>query len=82
MYHFLVESKPHERVDLLMKQVSIFTRQKKKKSIPIVMKTCLSEGKLMKEFGNPLFQLTPPPPPHPPPMSWFVASLASHFLLF
>ena len=27
----------------------------------IVMKTCFSEGNLMKEFGNPLFLRGPPP---------------------
>ena len=35
-YHFLVESKPHERTDLL--PVDIYQT---KKSISIVMKTCL-----------------------------------------
>ena len=30
MYHFLVESEQHERIDLLI-TASIFTRQKKKK---------------------------------------------------
>ena len=39
--------------------------KKETKSIPIVMKTCFSERKLMKQFGNPFFlressfQLTP-----------------------
>ena len=32
---------------------------KKKKSIPIVMKTCFSEEKLIKQFGNPLPKRTP-----------------------
>ena len=38
------------------------------------MKTCFSEGKLMKQFGNPLFLRGPPPPPiseqffHEPPL--------------
>ena len=27
------------------------------------MKTCFSERKLMKQFGNPLFLREPPPPP-------------------
>ena len=53
MYHFLVESKPHERIDLLITtSVHIYETKKRKKSIPIVMKTCFSEGKLMKQFGN------------------------------
>ena len=35
------------------------------------METCSSEGKLMKQFGNPLILRgpTPPPPPPPPPPS-------------
>ena len=40
IYHFLVESKPRERIDLLitasMNMKKKETRQKKKKSIPIV----------------------------------------------
>ena len=36
IYHFLVESKPHERIDLLT--VNIYQA---KKSISIVIKTCL-----------------------------------------
>ena len=41
-----------------LQQVWIFTRQKN----PIVMKTCFSEGKLVKQFGNPpLSKRTPPP---------------------
>ena len=56
-YHFLVESKPHERIDLLITtRVNISQTKKEKKSIPTVMKTCFSEGKLMKQFE-------PPPPP-------------------
>ena len=55
-YHFLVESKPHERIDLLITtRVNISQTKKEKKSIPTVMKTCFSEGKLMKQFE-------PPPP--------------------
>ena len=62
IYHFLVESKPHERIDLLITaSVNIYQKKKKKKSIPIVMKTCFYEGKLMKQFGNPpLSKRTPP----------------------
>ena len=56
IYHFRVESKPHERIDLLITaSVNILPDKKRKKSIPIVMKTCFSEGKLMKQFGNPPF---------------------------
>ena len=41
IYHFLVESKPHERIDLLITaSVNIYQT---KKSIPIVMKTFLKE---------------------------------------
>ena len=64
MYHFLVESKSHERIDLLTtaSQENIY-QTKKEKNIPTVMETCFPEGKLMKQFGNPLplppFQLTP-----------------------
>ena len=38
IYHFLIKSKPHERIDLLITaSVDIYQT---KKSIPIVMKTC------------------------------------------
>ena len=50
IYHFLLESKPHKRIDLLI-TASIFTRQKK--IIPVVIKTCFSEEKLIKQSGNP-----------------------------
>ena len=53
MYPFLVESKPHERIDLLITaSMNIYQAKKEKKSIPIVMKTCFSEKKLIKQFGN------------------------------
>ena len=53
IYHFLVESKVYERTDLLITpSVNIY---KTKKCIPIVMKTCFFEGKLMKHLGNPPF---------------------------
>ena len=56
IYHFLVESKPHERKDLLITtSVNIYRRINEKESIPIVMKTCSSEEKLTKQFGNPSF---------------------------
>ena len=48
IYHFLVKSKPYERIDLLI-TTSEYLPDKKN---PIVMKTCFSEGKLMKQFGN------------------------------
>ena len=38
-----------------LQKAGIFTRQKKIEKIPIVMKTCFSEGKLMKQFGKPTF---------------------------
>ena len=50
IYHFLVESKPHERIDL---SITANRQKKKKKSIPIVMKACFSEEKLIKQFGPP-----------------------------
>ena len=60
-YHFLVESKPYERTDLLITaSVNIYQKRKEKESIPIVMKRCFSEGKLMKQFGNPFFLREPP----------------------
>ena len=41
IYHFLVESKPHKRIDLLITaSVNIYQT---KKSIPIIMKTFLKE---------------------------------------
>ena len=44
IYHFLVESKPHERIDILITaSVNIYQNKKRKKSIPTVMKTCFSE---------------------------------------
>ena len=61
IYHFLVESKPYERKDLL-----IYQTKKGNKSIPIVMKTCFSEAKLMKQFGNPPFLREPPLSANPP----------------
>ena len=40
MHHFLVKSKPHEKIDLLITaSVNIYQT---KKSIPIAMKTCFS----------------------------------------
>ena len=46
MYDFLVESKPHEKIDLLITaSMNICQTKKRKKIIPIVMKTCFSEKK-------------------------------------
>ena len=53
IYHLLVESKPHERKDLLITQTNVNIYQKKKKSIPIVMKTCFPDGKLTNYFRTP-----------------------------
>ena len=55
-YHFLVKRKPHEKIDLLITE----------KSIPIVMKTCFSKGKLMKQFGNPPLSKKSPLSTNPP----------------
>ena len=51
LHHFLVKSKQHERIDLLI-TASVNIYQTK---IPIVMKTCFFKGKLMKQLGNPPF---------------------------
>ena len=54
MAHFLAESELHERIDLLITaSVNICQTKKEKKNIPVAMKTCFSEEKLMKQFGNP-----------------------------
>ena len=54
--HFLVESKPHERIDLLIAaNMNVYQTKKRTKSISIVIKTCFSEEKLIKQFGNLLF---------------------------
>ena len=47
--HFLVKAKSHERIDLLI-TTSVNIYQTKK--MPMVMKTCFSEGKLMKQYEN------------------------------
>ena len=55
IYHFQVESKPHEEIDLLITaSVNIYQT---KKAIPIVMKTFFSYGKLKKQFRKPSFFL-------------------------
>ena len=43
IYHFLVENKPHERIDLLIIASMNIYQKKLKKNIPIVMKTCFTE---------------------------------------
>ena len=58
IYHFLVKRKAHERIDLLI--TAIVNIYQIKRSIPIVMETCFSEGKLMKQFGNSPFLKEPP----------------------
>ena len=63
-YHFLVESKPHERIDILI-TVSVNIYQTKKIYIySNSNENMLSEGKLTKQFETPFlrelpFQLTP-----------------------
>ena len=53
-YYFVVEVKPLERIDVLITaSIDIYQPKKSKKSIPTVMKTCFSEGKLIKQFGPP-----------------------------
>ena len=56
IYHFLIESKAHKRIDLLI--TSSINIYQTKKCIPVVMKTCFSKGKLMKQFGNPPVSLS------------------------
>ena len=83
MYHFLEKSKPHERIDILITASANIYQTKK--SIPIVMKKCFSQGKLMKQFGNSPFLRDPPfnKPPiseqffHDPP---FVQILKTRYL--
>ena len=59
IYHFLVESKPHEKIDLLITaSMNICQTKKRKKIIPIVMKTCFSEKK--KKTDETVWN-----PPHP-----------------
>ena len=62
IYHFLVEIKPHERIDLSIAAImNIYqTKKKKKNCIPIVMKTCFPEEKLIKKFGPPFLREFPP----------------------
>ena len=61
---FSIKKKPHERIDLLITASEHLPDKKN----PIVMKTCFSEGKLMKQFGNPPLSKRTPPfqlTPHP-----------------
>ena len=51
IYHFQVESKPHEEIDLLITAASVNIYQTKK-AIPMIMKTFFSYGKLRKQFGK------------------------------
>ena len=46
------------RIFDVFNEKNLLTRQKKKKSIPIIMKTCFSEEKLIKQFGNPTLSKT------------------------
>ena len=55
MYHFLLEYKPNGRIDLLITASMNIYQKKKEKKIPIAMKTCFSEEKLIKQFGRPPF---------------------------
>ena len=58
-----MESKPHERIDLLIAaNMNVYQTKKRTKSISIVIKTCFSEEKLIKQFGN-----SPPPLLREPP---------------
>ena len=59
MYDFLVESKPHEKIDLLI-TASMNIYQTKKKYSNSNENRCFSEEKLIKQFGPPPFQREPP----------------------
>ena len=61
MYHFLVQSKPRERIDLFITgSMNIYQIKKKNKVFQIVMKACFSEEKLIKQYGNPPFKENSP----------------------
>ena len=55
IYDFLVESKPHKRIDLLITaSMNIYqAKNEEKRTIPVVMKTCFSEEKLTIWKPNP-----------------------------
>ena len=57
IYHFPMESKAHERIDLLI--TASLNIYQTKKCIPIIMKKCFSEGKLIKHFVNTPFLREP-----------------------
>ena len=63
IYHFVVKRKPYERIDQLI-TTSVHIYQTKKN--PIVMYTCFSEGKLMKQLGNPFLSKRTPLSTKPP----------------
>ena len=52
-----MESKAHERIDLLI--TASLNIYQTKKCIPIIMKKCFSEGKLIKHFVNTPFLREP-----------------------
>ena len=57
IYHFVVKRKPYERIDqLITTSVNIYQTKKN----PKVMHTCFSEGKLMKQLGNPFLSKRSP----------------------
>ena len=60
-YHFLVESKPHEKMDLLIKaSVNIYQKKKEKKKYSNSNKNMLFWRKTHETIWDPLpFQLTP-----------------------
>ena len=53
IYHFLVESKPHGRLDLLIAASENIYQTKKEKKV-FQQQTCFSDIKLLKQFGTPL----------------------------
>ena len=55
--------------------MNIYQTKKEQKSIPIVMKTCFSEEKLIKQVGNPPFLREPPFQLNPPISEQFVQIL-------
>ena len=67
IHHFLVESKPHERIDLLI--TTSVTIYQTKESIPIAMKIFLKEKwwNNLEPPSPPLSKRTPPLSTNPPP---------------
>ena len=59
IHHFLVESKPHERLDILITVSVNIYQTKKEKKYSNSNENMLSEGKLMKQFETPFLREPP-----------------------